>query len=411
MLLPHWLRSISSCLRPTCRPHYRRRARSHFRPHAIQNQNRRPVTIEELEDRTLLTSLISVDDLSGGEEQAGTTNITFTITRTGINAGDLNENLTIQFLTRNGSAPSTDNDYVVQNGSLDFLASNSSTIQTMTISIVMLTDDVKSETLTFPHHPVQQDSSIQISLIEYSLFESDESFLMNSGGDTSVITNTDSTAETFVYVTPFDLIGNYHKSKLNQSPVNAPLTNTDTSNNALTVNTLSEPVSTANSVFQINGETTLNLVIELSSPALSNSQQETLKPIDPQVVNLGDDSLEHAAGSTIYIDVDTDGYGWFIDSTLTDHSEFIWSNKLPLIALPLNDAAGRKDLNTVIQFELNPLHGYDHTDTGEIQGTFSTGIRLLPDWELNLEFEQDLNVDEADEFFLKIQDETELTPF
>tara|TARA_R100001132_G_scaffold27429_1_gene33341 strand:+ start:19522 stop:20736 length:1215 start_codon:yes stop_codon:yes gene_type:complete len=403
-----------------CRPHCRRRTRFHYRPHAIQNQNRRPVTIEELEDRTLLTSLISIDDLSGGEEQAGTTNISFTIMRNGIHAGDLNKNLTIQFLTRNGSATSTDNDYVVQNGSLDFLASNTSTVQAKSISIVILTDDVNSKTLTFPHHSGQQDSSIQISLVEYSLFESDESFLMNSGGDTSVITNTDSTAGTLVYVTPFDLIdyrelntliGNDHKSNQNQSPVNVPPTNTDTSNHTLAVNTLSKSVSTANSVFQLDGESTLNIVIELSSPALYNSQQETLKPIDTQVVNLDGDSLGHAAGSTIYIDVDTAGYDWSIDSTLTHHSEFFWSNELTPIALPLNDAAGRIDLNPVIQFELNPLHGYGHTGTGEIQGTFSTGIRLMPDWELNFEFEQGLTVDEADEFFLKIQDETELTPF
>ncbi|QDT91775.1 Calx-beta domain-containing protein [Gimesia algae] len=135
MLLTYWLRSISLCLRPLRRPQSKRRARSRCGNHAIQNNRIRPVTVEELEDRTLLTSIISVADRGSVEGDTGLQTLVFTVTRTGVNAGDLNESVTIDFTTQDGSATSADNDYLAASGSFEFAASSTATRQEKTFQV------------------------------------------------------------------------------------------------------------------------------------------------------------------------------------------------------------------------------------------------------------------------------------
>ncbi|HAW29109.1 MAG TPA: hypothetical protein DCY03_13480, partial [Planctomycetaceae bacterium] len=135
MLLTHWLRSISSFFRPSLRPLHKRRLRSHYGTQAVLNHQRRPVTVEELEDRTLLTSIISVADRGSVEGDTGLQTLVFTVTRTGVNAGDLNESVTIDFATQDGSATSADNDYLATSGSFEFAASSTATRQEKTFQV------------------------------------------------------------------------------------------------------------------------------------------------------------------------------------------------------------------------------------------------------------------------------------
>ncbi|WP_417383300.1 Calx-beta domain-containing protein [Gimesia sp.] len=209
------------------------------------------------------------------------------------------------------------------------------------------------------------------------------------------------------------LVGNYGKSKENQSPVNYPQTYPTAWTNLLLVDTFSTPPVTADSISQSSVVSTFDTVIEQTrtSPALSIEQQQTLKQIDIQVIDLGADILGTAAGSTIYIDVDAAGYGWFIDSTPAGNSEYTWSSELTLIALPDSDAAGGIDLWTVIQHELGHLLGYEHSESGLMQETLAPGIRLLPEWEWNFEYETPLEPEAVDPHFSKMQDETNLLPF
>ncbi|HCO22208.1 MAG: hypothetical protein CME31_21590 [Gimesia sp.] len=62
-------------------------------------------------------------------------------------------------------------------------------------------------------------------------------------------------------------------------------------------------------------------------------------------------------------------YGWFIDETPLDHSEFRYDSKLSLIALPGSEAEGLIDLWTVIRHELGHFLGYEHEENGVMEAT------------------------------------------
>ncbi|MEQ8852750.1 matrixin family metalloprotease, partial [Gimesia sp.] len=94
------------------------------------------------------------------------------------------------------------------------------------------------------------------------------------------------------------------------------------------------------------------------------------------------------------------GYGWFIDTTPAEHSEFSPASDLTLIALPDSEAASLIDLRTVILHELGHLLGYEHDTNGLMQETLASGVRYLADWE-----------SATDEFFGSLADNTELGPF
>ena len=68
--------------------------------------------------------------------------------------------------------------------------------------------------------------------------------------------------------------------------------------------------------------------------------------------------------------VNAAGWGWFIDPTAGDDSEF---------TIPGNQGEQhRLDLLTVLEHELGHLLGYDHTDSGLMADTLAAGIRETP---------------------------------
>lgn len=135
-------------------------------------------------------------------------------------------------------------------------------------------------------------------------------------------------------------------------------------------------------------------VVKQVSPTLSASESKTLEHIDIQVVDLDGDTLGRAAAGTIYIDVNAAGYGWFVDTTPTDHSDFSWSSELTLIALPDSEAAGQIDILTVILHELGHILGYEHENEGVMQDSLAPSVRNLPTWGEDLDaFFSDLTKD------------------
>jgi len=109
-----------------------------------------------------------------------------------------------------------------------------------------------------------------------------------------------------------------------------------------------------------------------------------LAALDSLVVNiadLGGDALGDTLGSTITLDVDAAGHGWFVDLTPLDDSEFAVSAEAStLTALPGSGAVARMDLVTVLMHEMGHVMGFEHTDAGEhaeMDAHLELGVRLL----------------------------------
>jgi hypothetical protein len=93
--------------------------------------------------------------------------------------------------------------------------------------------------------------------------------------------------------------------------------------------------------------------------------------------------LGWAQGTTVLIDDDGAGYGWFIDATTEDNREF----RKPIAdgalqAAQGSDAYRRMDLLTVIMHELGHMLGLDHHTRDEhtadlMDATLSAGVRIL----------------------------------
>jgi len=100
---------------------------------------------------------------------------------------------------------------------------------------------------------------------------------------------------------------------------------------------------------------------------------------------LADATVGEAIGKrvnpTVTLSPTAAGYGWFIDLTPSDNTEFLpTSNPLEWIARPGSEAEGRMDLLTVLLHEYGHVAGLGHTvDSHDLMAsTLLPGIRRLP---------------------------------
>ncbi len=117
---------------------------------------------------------------------------------------------------------------------------------------------------------------------------------------------------------------------------------------------------------------------------LDAGQVALLETVNFQVADLGGLILGETIGTTVLIDTDAAGYGWFIDSTPADNKEFKTSAiNRELTAIGSSPAFGDMDLLTVVTHELGHVLGFNDLTSaaGEgslMGGTLEAGTRYLP---------------------------------
>src|SRR5262249_38451327 len=104
---------------------------------------------------------------------------------------------------------------------------------------------------------------------------------------------------------------------------------------------------------------------------VSDEQLQTLDSWSFQVVDLPGSQLGFTSAGTIYLDRNAAGYGWFVDATPADDSEFP--------ATPSSPAYGRVDLLTVIVHEIGHALGFEHeAGDGVMAESLPLGVRRMP---------------------------------
>lgn len=97
-----------------------------------------------------------------------------------------------------------------------------------------------------------------------------------------------------------------------------------------------------------------------------------------QIADLDGLTLGQATSDSVVIDVNAAGYGWFVDETPWDDTEFgISGNNGELRADDFREASGRMDLLTVVMHELGHVLGYeDLTSPRDLMcESLSSGVR------------------------------------
>jgi hypothetical protein len=108
-----------------------------------------------------------------------------------------------------------------------------------------------------------------------------------------------------------------------------------------------------------------------SAAGVSQQRLDTLADWTFRVADLPGSQLGFTSGGTIWIDRDAAGYGWFLDATPADDSEFPATTASP--------AYGKVDLLTVMTHEIGHALGFEHeAGDGVMAEALPLGVRRMP---------------------------------
>jgi hypothetical protein len=108
-----------------------------------------------------------------------------------------------------------------------------------------------------------------------------------------------------------------------------------------------------------------------------------LESVRVGIADLAGETLAETSGKAITIDSDAGGFGWFVDTSPSDDTEFTSGPDGILHATSTNPAANRMDLLTVIEHELGHVFGLEDLDpldhAGELMAAMlEAGTRRMP---------------------------------
>lgn len=123
---------------------------------------------------------------------------------------------------------------------------------------------------------------------------------------------------------------------------------------------------------------------EWETHGLTSAEHAALARVQFQIADLDGRRLGEVSGTTITIDDNAAGHGWFVDETPQDNDEYQLTIARELVALTDSPAENQIDLLTVVMHELGHLFGLDHSgaegDSHDIMAqTLRLGVRRVLD--------------------------------
>ncbi len=204
----------------------------------------------------------------------------------------------------------------------------------------------------------------------------------------------------------FDLTGNYYGSSFGffRSAVGATYSTADPTvawsprliKAAMGDSILTSQINGSGIASSLTTEDVGMVTAALPATVVETSVNNDTNVVTIQIVDLSGSQIATTIGNTIYLDHDAAGWGWFVDSTPLDSSEYQADSQSDrLLASSVSPASGKIDLVSVLLHELGHVAGYEHAEGGLMSTTILPGERLI-DWD-NDAFEESFYISAVDQ--------------
>jgi hypothetical protein len=371
---------------------------------------------------------VSIGDATVAEGDTGTTAVTLTVTLSEASASEV----TVAWATSDGSA-AAGSDYTAASGTLTFAPGETSKTITVFVSgdTAVEPNEAFTVTLSSPGGAEIGDGSASVtitnddapaggptlSIADLSVVEGDK----GKGSWVSVTVTLSEAAATDVTVDFTTIDGTATGGSDYESASGTLFIAAGTTTATIRVRVLTDRVNEGDETFSIvlsnaagasiaDGAAVVTIVDDDGALFTASSPETTAAVVEPLSLAEAETMLETATamwaaagadvsvlggvtlaigdlpagkladvdGSTVTLDADAAGWGWFVDDTPWDADEFQTAPDGSLVAGNGSAAAGRIDLLTVLLHELGHLLGFGHDSHGLMAHDLEAGIRLLP---------------------------------